>query len=84
MYLHIGSDCVVETKKILTILSCSKLEEDFLKSFRSNYEIVDATKGEACSSYILTDDILYLSPISSSTLKKRFEEDFLTDSVYSV
>lgn len=84
MYLHIGSDCVVETKKILVILSCSKLEEDFLENFRSNYEIVDATKGEACSSYILTDDILYLSPISSSTLKKRFEEDFLTDSVYSV
>lgn len=84
MYLHIGSDYMVEAKKILAIFSCRRLQENFLEESGSRYTIVDATRGEECSSFILTDKIIYLSPISSSTLKKRFEEGYLADPIYSV
>ena len=87
MYLHLGSDCMVKNSEIIAIFNLrdpqSEIYKDYVEKYRDRYKIVDLSEGEGCYSCILTEDTIYLSAISALTLKKRVEEDFLADSVYS-
>ena len=87
MYLHLGSDCMVKNSEIIAIFNLrdpqSEIYKDYVEKYRERYKIVDLSEGEGCSSCILTEDVIYLSAISALTLKKRMEEDFLADAVYS-
>lgn len=86
MYLHLGADCMVKNSDIIAVFNLrspqSQIYEDYVLKYRDRYRIVDASGGEEYSSCILTEDTIYLSSISSLTLKKRAEEDFLADAVY--
>ena len=88
MYLHVGSDYMVKNSEIIAVFNLHYPETDiydeFMKNNRSRYEVVDATGGEGCYSFVLTEKTIYLSSISSLTLRKRIEENFLIDSVYTV
>lgn len=86
MYLHVGSDYMVKNSEIIAVFNLhypeTEIYDEFMKDNKDHYKVVDATGGEGCYSFVLTKDTIYLSSISSLTLKKRIEEDFLIDSVY--
>ena len=75
MYLHIGNDFVVLYRDLIGIFdientSVSKTTQKFLyaaeKAGKVRYVSMDIPK-----SFIVTNDTIYISPISASTLKKR-------------
>ena len=86
MYLHLGQNVMLETKRIIGIFdldntSYSKITRKFLAE--AEKESVVITVGEELPrSFILCDhpyhrQIVYLSPLSSQTLYKRMESDSL-------
>jgi len=86
MYLHLGSDYMIKNSEIVAIFNLKDAESDIYKEYISKYaykyEIIDASEGEEFYSCVLTENKIYLSAISSITLKKRLEEGFIADSVY--
>ncbi|MEH7074456.1 extracellular matrix regulator RemB [Neobacillus drentensis] len=73
MYIHIGEDINIRARDIISILDKesaknSPLVEEFLKSHKG--KVINLTKNPF-KSVIVTYDNIYLSPISSGTLKKR-------------
>lgn len=74
MFLHLGSDVMVPVKEVLAIFDYKtmELEENkaFFTSMRQEKEVV-AIGSDEIKSYVITDDKIYLSVISSLTLKKR-------------
>lgn len=78
MYLHLGQDYILRTRDILGIFdidttSVSKHTRRFLRTAETEGAVV-ALGGDIPKSFILADfpaDTVYISPISSATLKKR-------------
>jgi extracellular matrix regulatory protein B len=73
MYIHIGEDINIRAKDIISILdkesaNNSPLVEEFI-SHRKD-KVINLSKNPF-KSVIITFDNVYLSPISSGTLKKR-------------
>ncbi len=87
MYLHLGSDYMVKNSEIIAIFNLrnqqSNIYNDYVEKYRQRYRVVDLSEDGDFSSCILTEDTIYLSAISALTLKKRLEEGFLADAVYS-
>lgn len=83
MFLHLGADVVVSLKRIVAILDLRSSKEadctrEFLAQAYGKEKVFDIASGDT-KSVVLTDDEVYLSPISSLTLKKR--ADFLSSTV---
>lgn len=75
MFIHLGGDTLVESKKIITILNVetalgANSSKEFLKTAQEEGFIVNQDQKEY-KSIIVTDKEIYLSPISTLTLKKR-------------
>ncbi|MCG0238461.1 MAG: DUF370 domain-containing protein [Firmicutes bacterium] len=75
MFLHLGADVVVSLKEVISILdlrTAGKAEatREFLQACRAQNRVVQIADGEP-KSVVVTDRHVYLSPISSLTLKKR-------------
>ncbi|MBO8164814.1 MAG: DUF370 domain-containing protein [Brevibacillus sp.] len=75
MLLHIGGDTVVSLKDVVSIIDhqsvkSSKITKKFLEDDRKIKRMVD-TNQEETKSYVITQDAIYCSPISSLTLKRR-------------
>ena len=72
MYIHLGDDCVVSTREIVTIVDykmrSSSVVEEFLK--KQEEQIISLSQGTP-KSIVVTTKSVYYSPLSSSTLKKR-------------
>ncbi|MGE7274565.1 extracellular matrix regulator RemB [Brevibacillus panacihumi] len=73
MFIHIGGDTVVSTKEVISILDhqtvkSSKTNKGFLQDKRKT---VGDHSVEETKSYVITQDAIYCSPISSLTLKRR-------------
>lgn len=87
MYLHLGSDCMVKNSDIIAIFNLrdqqSNIYRDYIEKYQQRYKIIDLSEDSDFSSCVITEKIIYLSAISSLTLKKRLEEGFLADAVYS-
>lgn len=85
MYLHLGVDYMVKNSEIIAIFNLNhpQVYDDFVKKYGSCYKVVDASGGEGYYSCVLTNDTMYLSSISSVTLKKRAESGFLDGAVYT-
>ena len=78
MYIHLGDNFVVPSKEVVMILDRqSSLDSSIVTEFLRKQEdkIVQLTNGEA-KSVIVTMNKIYLSPLSSSTLKKRAQFAF--------
>ena len=89
MFLHLGGDRAIATEDIIFIGDCtyftgdgnkkSDINREFLAKLRQNGKVVDASEKEA-KSFVVTADKVYLSSISSITLKRRaamiFDIDF--------
>lgn len=83
MFLHLGADVVISLKKVVAIFDLRSVREaeatrEFLSQALGQKRVVDVSTGDT-KSMVLTDTEIYLSPISSLTLKKR--ADFLNSSV---
>lgn len=76
MFLHIGSNNVVSKKDILSILDYrlgfSNITKEFIKTARNEGFLISIADLGKEKSYVITIDKIYVSPISCSTLKKRF------------
>lgn len=87
MYLHLGSDYMIKNSEIIAIFNLKDSESDiyneYIKKYADKYEIIDVSEGEEFYSCVLTENKIYLSAISSFTLKKRLEEGFIVDPVYA-
>lgn len=74
MFLHLGSDIVVALRDVIAINDLksfrSGINKDFIKNMREKNLIVDISPDHA-KSFVVTDKKIYLSAISSMTLKKR-------------
>ena len=78
MFLHIGNNYMLKRSEIIGIFNVSSLQEDtkgrrFLNDIRQRGNIVDISEGKE-STIILTDDTVYITRISSSTLLLRSRE----------
>lgn len=87
MYLHLGSDCLINTKYIVAVMdlettSVSKITKEFLKKIKKE-NIINVSFEDLPKSYIITEEKgekkVYISPISSRTLLKRAENKTLFD-----
>ncbi len=83
MYLHIGGDFVVSIDGIIAILDMEKstISQDtrvFLKVSEEEGFIVNVVENEMPKSFIIVQEKnmsrVYLSPISTSTLLKRYNK----------
>lgn len=83
MYLHIGGDLVVSVNEIVAIVDMEKstISQDtrvFLKVCEEEGFIVNVVENEMPKSFIITQEKsksrVYLSPISTSTLLKRYNK----------
>ncbi|SDF53980.1 extracellular matrix regulator RemB [Sporolituus thermophilus] len=74
MFLHLGGDTVIPLKSVIAIgdlkFSRSPVNDEFLRTMREENMIVDISEGSP-KSFVVTDKVVYLSAISSLTLKKR-------------
>ncbi len=77
MFLHIGKEVSILIRDIVAIINLesvaeSNISQDFLKTIAEEGFVVSLT--EEPHSFIVTTDKVYLSPISTSTLKKRVKQ----------
>lgn len=79
MFLHVGGDVVVNVGRVIAILNLRSGEEanppirEQIRQLQVGRALTDLAGGQA-KSLVLTESELFLSPISSGTLKKRAEQ----------
>ena len=80
MYLHLGNNIVIHRKRIIGIFdientSTGKITKDFLSKAEKNRQVVNVSYKMPKSYIVCIDDegkqIVYITNISCSTLKKR-------------
>ena len=85
MFLHIGGDCVVSKDDIIAIFdmessSLSKITKEFLKNEQLKDNLINVDVENLPKSYVIAGkngkNVLYISPIASSTLLRRAENKF--------
>ena len=76
MFLHLGGDYLVDQGKIIMIIDLetgakSQVSNQFFKKVNSTEGIIYISEKGKEKSLVITDDNIFYSPISSSTLLKR-------------
>ena len=74
MFVHLGGDTLINSKRIVAIIDAqNSLGANSTKEFLKTAQEEGFVKkiNEECASIVITDKTIYLSPISSQTLKKR-------------
>lgn len=76
MFLHIGGDMVVLKKDIIAIIDkntslASDATKEFLDTGKTEGFFKHVSEHEKIKSYVITEQDIYLSPISAVTLLKR-------------
>lgn len=74
MFIHLGGDTVVRSTDVVAIIDngmeSSKITREFLEGKDRDHQLVRISKEET-KSYVVLQDRIYCSPISSLTLKRR-------------
>jgi regulator of extracellular matrix RemA (YlzA/DUF370 family) len=79
MFLHVGGDVVVNVGRVIAILNLRSGAtegapiQEIIRQLRVGRNLTDLA-GDQAKSLVLTNNQLFLSPISSVTLKKRAEQ----------
>jgi archaeosine-15-forming tRNA-guanine transglycosylase len=77
VYLHLGSDILIDQNKIIAILNLETSSEttikNFLEDINKKKQIKHISEKGKEKSFIITTDGYFFSPISSTTLLKRSE-----------
>lgn len=79
MYLHLGEDVVVNSKKIIGIFdmdtsTVNKVTRDYLSKAEKEKNIIYVSY-ELPKSFIVTEDKIYVSSLNTSTLLKRTRQE---------
>ncbi len=87
MFIHLGGDVVVPKEEVIAILSAqqtkkSEINREFMEQAYNDGFIDPIVDKAAYKSVVVTVKKIYLSPISSVTLKKR--SDGILDNLDSV
>ncbi|MDF2565358.1 MAG: hypothetical protein K0Q53_1753 [Massilibacillus sp.] len=82
MFLHLGSDIVVALIDIVSINDYksfrSVVNREFIKKMKNKNFIIDISENDP-KSFVVTKSKVYLSAISSLTLKKRADNLFYNE-----
>jgi hypothetical protein len=75
VYIHLGGEKIIRTSQLVAIFDISieqssKLSRQFVVHAQKNKE-VESIGEEEPKSIVVTENKVYYSPISTSTLKKR-------------
>lgn len=74
MFLHLGADTVIPLADVISINDLksvrSSINKNFIQNMRDQNKVIQVSAEEP-KSFIITDHMVYLSAISSLTLKKR-------------
>ncbi|MCA1020474.1 DUF370 domain-containing protein [Halobacillus litoralis] len=75
MFIHIGDDHVIQSKDVVAIIdhsliSSSSIIEEMIVSQRKNRRVIESKENQA-KAIVITSDVIYFSPLSVYTLKKR-------------
>lgn len=81
MYLHMGKENMILKTKVLFVghydeKNEKKVNMNFFQKKREENKVRDISEGNP-QSFVVTDDCIYLSLISASTLKKRLRANFI-------
>jgi len=80
MFLHLGGDVVVPKEDIIAIIDArtkiSPSTREFMQIVDDEGFVRQVTESEKEKSFIITTNLVYLSPISCQTLKKRAVKSF--------
>ena len=82
MFVHIGDDIVLPIKDIVGIFDIGILEDKATRDFLQIAEeegFIIKNNGSRERSFVLTEQNIYFSPISSTTLKKRIKKYYLNN-----
>lgn len=78
MFLHLGNDKVIPLRDVISIHNYqetkSDINDEFIQVMKEEQMIMDVSDNNP-KSFIVTDKIVYISTISSMTLKKRSSSD---------
>lgn len=80
MYIHIGEEILVKTIDVIAIFDFQIIEESkenqlFIDRLLEEKRLIDVGEKES-KSVIITNEFIYFSSFSPSTLKKRSEMDW--------
>ncbi|HAU31458.1 MAG: hypothetical protein XD78_1063 [Desulfotomaculum sp. 46_296] len=77
MLIHLGGDVAIPGRCIIMILNSnlerSSVVKDYLAVVKEENFVHDLTEEGSGRSFIITDRGVFVSPVSSATLKKRSE-----------
>ncbi|MCK8824523.1 extracellular matrix regulator RemB [Fuchsiella alkaliacetigena] len=74
MLLHLGNDYMIPVKDVVLIADFESTDSDDSRSFlqtAKEEDFIEDFAGDKAKSFIVTDETIYYSPISSKTLRKR-------------
>ena len=74
MYVHLGGGCLIRATEIIGIFPVKNNTELYTGLC---YETEDLSENGIIDSIVLTDNKMYLSAISSSTLQKRVNQNLI-------
>ena len=78
MYLHIGEEVMIRASKIIAIFDKRLLQSDWQEMLPQRMAIkVKNISKQDIKSVVITDDSIYLSPLASTTLKKRIDASYM-------
>lgn len=80
MYVHLGGGCLIRATEIIGIFPVKNNTELYagLNNKKGRYyETEDLSDNGIIDSIVLTDNKMYLSAISSSTLQKRVNQNLI-------
>ncbi|WP_378956928.1 extracellular matrix regulator RemB [Pelosinus sp. sgz500959] len=87
MFLHLGADIVVPLRDVIAITDFksgkSGINKEFLNKMQDEKKMIDISE-KNCKSFIITNKTVYLSAISSLTLKKRANSFSMSNSLISI
>ena len=81
MYLHIGGNRMIDVRCLVALFKAHPSrasKANPLMQYYKPYEYV-GNSTEKIGTYVVTEDAVYGSPLSLSTLVKRYEELFSVD-----
>jgi len=82
MFLHLGNDFLLSSEEIIAIVNLDNSQtldrstKDIIELGAAERRLVRIAGAGKEKSLIITDDKVYLSPISSITLQKRGQEPY--------
>lgn len=79
MFLHLGGDVVVPKEHVIAIINSqlikkTEVNKEFLQLAEDEGFVIPITDKDSAKSFIVTSEKIFLSPISSMTLKKRSDD----------